>query len=628
MNLHDGFVLGEWEVRPREGRLLRGDTEVKVRPKAMDVLCVLAEAEGQAVDRDTLLSRAWGRTAVSDEPLTSTIGELRRLLGERQGERRYIETIPKRGYRLLLNPEPLPDAPQAAAPLPAAPPLAEPVTRLPPKGQRDWRRPAALVLVLIVVVYAVQRLTPTPEPAPAERTIAVLPFDNLSAEPEQEYFADGLSEELMTLLTRIPELRVAARGSSFAFRGQPLDVREIARRLQVAHVITGSVRRLGERVRVNAQLVSATDGYQLWSETYDRTVDDIFAIQDEIAAEVVAQLSLRLLDGSPRARETDPRAYTLHLQARHVARQHTADGLHRAAELYREALDIDPDYLPAWNELSVVYANLAGIGELPRGQGLLLAREAALRALAIDPDSAQALDRLGWLALYEGNDLAEAARLYRRALALQPNDVGIRSNAAVLAVGLGQVQRAITLLEEGAVRDPVSAVAHSNLANAYYLAGRLDAARQSLERALTLSPGYAGANYRLMRVLLLQDDEESARAAAAAEVFPAARLLAEALMHHVDGREADADAALAAVVEAYGDLAAGNIAEVAAYRGRVDEAFDYLERELTANGPSAFLEYRWSPMLASLTGDPRWPALLERAGYAEHQLAAVDFQVD
>jgi TolB-like protein/DNA-binding winged helix-turn-helix (wHTH) protein/thioredoxin-like negative regulator of GroEL len=642
MDLRDGFILGDWEVRPKEGRLLRSGEVVRVRAKAMDVLCVLAEAEGQAVDRDTLLNRVWGPNAVSDEPLTSTIGELRRLVGERQGAHRYIETIPKRGYRLLLPAVPTtevpraeePAAPQPAEaipvpPLPAAPGAATaPATRLPPRVHRDWRRLAALALAVIVVIYAVPRLTLAPEPTPAELTIAVLPFDNLSAEPEQDYFADGLSEELMKLLTRIPELRVAARGSSFAFRGQALDVREVARHLQVAHVITGSVRRLGERVRVSAQLVSASDGYQLWSETYDRTLDDIFAIQDEIAAEVVGQLSLRLLDGSPRARETEPRAYTLHLQARHVARQHTADSLHRAVDLYREALAIDPDYVPAWTELSVVYANLAGIGELSRAEGHQLARDAALRGLAIDPNSAQALDRLGWLALYERNDLAEAAHHYRHALALQPHDSSIRSNAAVLAVGLGQLERAVALLEEGAVRDPVSAVAHSNLANAYYLAGRLDAARQSLQRALTLSPDYAGANYRLVRILLQEGDVEGARAAATAEAFPAGRLLAMALVHHVDGREADADAAIAALVAEHGDRAAGNVAEVAAFRGRIDEAFDYLERELAANGASGFLEYRWNPLLAPLHGDPRWGALLSRAGYADDQLAAVEFHVD
>jgi tetratricopeptide (TPR) repeat protein len=276
----------------------------------------------------------------------------------------------------------------------------------------------------------------------------------------------------------------------------------------------------------------------------------------------------------------------------------------------------------------VVYANLAGISELPREEGMRLSREAALRALAIDPESAHAHDRLGWLALYEHSDLEEAARHYSRALALEPHDVGVRSNAAVLAVGLGQLEHAVALLEEGAERDPVSAVAHSNLASAYYLAGDLDAARQSLERTLTLSPGYAGAGYRLTRILLLQGDVEAARAAAEAEAFPAAQLLAMALLHHVDARDDEADAAIAALVTEYGDRAAANIAEVAAFRGRRDEAFDYLERELAANGAAAFLEHRWSPLLEPLHGDPRWGDLLARAGFADHQIAAVEFRVD
>jgi TolB-like protein/DNA-binding winged helix-turn-helix (wHTH) protein/Tfp pilus assembly protein PilF len=645
MDLRDGFVLDGCEVRPREGRLVRAGESVRLRPKAMDVLCVLAEAGGQAVDRDTLLSRVWGRTAVSDEPLTSTIGELRRLLGERQGERRYIETIPKRGYRLLVEVTPLddavaevdaappaaeaamPDAARGAQALPAAAP-ASASTRLPPVSRRDWRGVVAFTLVLILALYAIDRLLLSPVVVPPQRSIAVLPFDNLSAQPEQDYFADGLSEELMSLLTRIPELRVAARGSSFAFRGQSLDTREVAERLQVAHLLTGSVRRLGNRVRVTAQLVDAGQGYQLWSATYDRTLDDIFAIQEEIATEVVAQLSLRLLDGAPRARETEPQAYTLYLQARHVAEQHTAAGMHQAVGLYRQALAIDPAYLPAWNELAGVYANLAGIGELERDEAFRLAREAAHRALAVDADYAPALDRLGWLALYQDNDLVEAARLYGRALRLEPNNATIRSNAAVLAIGLGRLPRAIEMLEDGARRDPISAIAHSNLASAYYLAGRLDAAAASLDKTLTLSPDYTGARYRLARIRLLQGDVAAAQTATESEPLPAGRLLGLALVHHALGDEDASESALQELLAMWGDRAAGNVAEAYAWRGEVDLAFHWLTRELQVNGASGFLEYRWNPMLEPLHRDPRWTGLLRRAGFDDVSLAAIDFPPD
>jgi TolB-like protein/DNA-binding winged helix-turn-helix (wHTH) protein/Tfp pilus assembly protein PilF len=646
MDLTDGFRIGDWDVLPREGRIVRAsDGESRrTRRKAMDVLCTLAGHGGQVVERDDLLSAVWGRTAVTDEPLTSTIGELRRLLGERQGqERRYIETIPKRGYRLLPEVVPVPaaatdsaqpDSSSAEGATASEERLAPPVqggepaatfTRLAPAVRLDWKALAALVLVLAVAVFAVQRFTARHEAAVPERSIAVLPFEDLSPAGNQDYFADGLAEELISLLTRLPALRVAARNSAFAFRGQNLDAAQIAERLKVAHVLTGSVQRMGEQVRVTAQLVDARAGYQLWSDTYDRTLDDIFAIQDEIAGEVTRQLSLKLLGNTLMVRETDTHAYTLYLQARHVGRQHTGDGLERAAELYREALAIDPQYLPAWDGLAGVYFNMTGFALLPQEEGYRLAREAAIKALAIDPDYAPAHDRLGWLALHQDNNLQAAAGHYQRALALEPDNDVILSNAAVLALALGRLDDAIILFETSAVADPVAATSHANLANAYLLARRYPEAERSIRNALTLSPQYAAGQYRLGRVLLAQGNLDGARAAIEAEPLEAARLLGRALLSSAEGRFEESDAALAELKATYGDRAAGNYAQVYAHRGEIDSAFEWLDVEYRTNGAGGFVEYRWDPLFDTLRDDPRWPALLQRIGFDEAELAAVAF---
>ena len=639
MQLRDGFSIGDWNVLPREGRILRGDASTRVRPKAMDVLCVLAASQGRVVERDTILSEVWGRTAVTDEPLTATVGELRRLLGEGQGGRRYIETIPKRGYRLLPEVSPLqgpqdgaphvveaPGAGVGAAPEPASagPGVSRAPARQHPVVRWDWKvLPAALLIGLALVVAVREVRTPADDVIP----IAVLPFHDTSDDGGQAYFADGLSEELMSLLTRIPRLRVAARDSSFAFHERDQDIREVAERLNVAHVLTGSVRRAGDRIRVIAQLVDARTGYQLWSDTYEKTLDDVFAIQDDIAGKVVGRLSVQLLGDAPVVRETDPRAYTLHLQARHVARQHTAEGFARAAELYRQVLEIDPEYLPAWTELAGVYFNMDGLALLPHGEGMRLARDAAFRALAVDPDYAPAHDRLGWIALHHDNDLTGAASHYRRALALAPADETVRSNAAVLAVGLGRLDEAILLLEESVARDPVSPVAHGNLANAYLLAGRLDAAERSVRRALTLSPRFAGGHYRLGRVLLAKGDPAGALAAVEEEPLDGARLLGLALAHQSLGAAARSEAALEALKELWGDRAAGNYAQAHALRGEIDLAFGWLERELEINGASAFMEYQWDPLFGALASDPRWDVLLERAGYSRAQRERIEFAV-
>jgi len=630
MNLSNGFRIGDWDVLPLEGRIVRaanGHSETRrVRRKAMDVLCAIAAQPGQVVERDDLLAAVWGRTAVTDEPLTSTIGELRRLLGEIPGERRYIETIPKRGYRLLAAVEPLATAPQVPpAAAESVGQSAAPAARRPPIARFDWKVLVAVPLVLAAVLFAWQRLSePDAVPIPDD-SIAVLPFEDLSPQGNQDYFAEGLAEELITLLTRVPALRVAARNSAFSFRGGNLAVEQIAERLKVAHVLTGSVQRSGNQVRVTAQLVDARAGYQLWSDVYDRTLDDIFAIQDDIAGQVMEQLRLQLLGGELSVRETDPRAYTLYLQARHVGRQHTREGLERAAELYRQALAIDDQYLPAWNELAGVYFNLTGIAEIPRDEGFRLAREAAFKALAVDPAYAPAYDRLGWLAMYQDNDLRAAAEHYRRALELEPGNDAILSNAAVLAVALGRLDDAIALLRAGALRDPVSAVAHANLANAYLLARRYPEAERSIRSALMLSPQYAGAHYRLARVLLAQGDLEGARQALAAEPLEAGQWLGQALIHNAEGRIATSDAALARLERRFGNRAAGNLAQVYAHRGDIERAFEWLEEEYAANGAGGFLEFRWDPLLDPLRGDPRWAALLERMGFGEAELGDVPF---
>lgn len=651
MDLSDGFRIGDWRVLPREGRILSvGDGEFRrVRPKAMDVLRVLAAHSGQVVERDDLLSEVWGRTAVTDEPLTATIGELRRLLGERQGEdRRYIETIPKRGYRLLAEVIPLPDAPadSDAAPAGANPSAAQaaaadmraadvaattrasestPSTRRAPSMTLDWKAFLAIALALAVAAFAFQHFTrPGQTPVP-ERSIAVLPFEDLSPNRNQDYFADGLAEELISLLTSLPSLKVAARNSAFSFRGQTLGTDEIAARLKVAHVLTGSVQRMGDQVRVTAQLVDARAGYQLWSETYDRTLDDIFAIQDEIAGQVTRELRLQLLGGAFKVRETDARAYSLYLQARHIGRQHTRESLERAVELYRQALAIDPEYLPAWNELAGVYFNLVGYVLIPQDQGYGLAREAASRALAIDPDYAPAHDRLGWLALYEDNDLTAAAEHYRQALSLEPANFAIRSNAALLALALGRLDEAIALFEDSVARDPVAPASHANLANAYLLDRRYPEAELSIRNTLMLSPQYAGAHYRLGRILLARGDFDAAREAIQTEPLEAGGLLGRAMLANVEDRPDDSQAALAELHALYGDQAAGNIAGVYAHRGDIDAAFEWLDTEYRSNGAAGFLEYRWDPLFDPLRGDPRWAALLERIGFGAAEVAAIEF---
>src|SRR4030095_9769425 len=235
-----------------------------------------------------------------------------------------------------------------------------------------WAAVAIGLLVLGAVVAAfmiVSRKPTTSLAAISEKSIAVLPFVDMSAGKDQEYFSDGISEELLNLLAKIPQLQVTARTSSFAFKGKETGIPEIARTLHVAHVLEGSVRKAGNSVRITAQLIKAGTNTHLWSQTYDRKLDDIFAIQDEIAADVVKQLKVTLLGSAPKARTTDPEAYSLYLQAVQLGRQFTAEAFQQSDALFRKVLAIDPRYAPAWAGLARNFNNETGQGLLPGKEG-------------------------------------------------------------------------------------------------------------------------------------------------------------------------------------------------------------------------------------------------------------------
>src|SRR5213082_3233056 len=349
-----------------------------------------------------------------------------------------------------------------------------------------------LVLGAIVVAFMIVSRRPTTSlTAIPEKSIAVLPLVDMSAGKDQEYFSDGISEELLNLLAKIPQLQVTARTSSFAFKGKETGIPEIARTLHVAHVLEGSVRKAGNSVRITAQLIKAGTDTHLWSQTYDRKLDDIFAIQDEIAADVVKQLKVTLLGAAPKARATDPEAYALYLQAVQLGRPFTAEAFQQSEALYRKVLAIDPRYAPAWYGLARNFTNETGQGLLPGKEGFAQARQAAVRALAIDPDYAPAHAQLGWIAMYGDSDLVGAAQHFRRALALDPADLDVLRNSVMLIAALGRLDESLALNQALVRRDPVNVNTLFNLGLFQRRAGRLDAAIAS-QRTVLSSP-LAGA---------------------------------------------------------------------------------------------------------------------------------------
>ncbi|HET7064508.1 MAG TPA: tetratricopeptide repeat protein [Rudaea sp.] len=464
----------------------------------------------------------------------------------------------------------------------------------------------------------------------AEHSIAVLPFVNMSSDKEQEYFSDGISEELLNLLAKIPQLQVTARTSSFAFKGKETGIPEIARTLHVAHVLEGSVRKSGNAVRITAQLIRAGSDTHLWSQTYDRKLDDIFAIQDEIAADVVKQLKvtfkLTLLGTAPTVRTTDPEAYALYLQAVQLGRRNTAEAFQQSDALYRKVLATDSRYAPAWVGLAANLVHEVSQGLISVQVGFERAREAAMKAVTVDPDFAPAHARLGFIAMFGDNDLAGAAQHLQRALALDPTDPDVLRNCAALVGALGRLDEALALDEAVVRRDPVNVSALSNLGLHQRMAGRFDAAIRSVRTVLNLSPDGGGAHYDIANSLLLKGDAQGALAEIAHETSEMWKMVGLPMAYHALGRKADSDAAQAALIAKYEKEAPYNIACVYAYRGDADQSFEWLDKAVRYDDPGLG-ELVTENLFGNIHADPRWVAFLRKLGKAPDQLAKIEFEV-
>jgi TolB-like protein/cytochrome c-type biogenesis protein CcmH/NrfG len=458
-------------------------------------------------------------------------------------------------------------------------------------------------------------------------SIAVLPMVNMSEDKANEFFSDGISEELLNLLAKVPRLRVIARTSSFSFKGKDTSIPDIARVLHVASVLEGSVRKSGDKVRITAQLIRSSDGSHLWSETYDRKLDDIFKVQDEIAAAVVAQLKIKLLGAAPTAKPVDPRIYPLILQGQALLDQQTVVGRTQAIEAYRKALKIAPDEARAWAGLSRAYLNQVIFAETSAKEGAPAAREAANKALAIDPGNQTALALLGRLAAEIDFDLPAGARYYQRALELEPGSLMVLNAAGLMLAFTGRMDEALALLEYRVAHDPANPTAYNNLASVQSNARRWDAAIDSFRTAIRLSPEYPGAHAGISTVLLLgKHDATGALKECEAEQTESQREPCAALALHALGHKKDADAALQAFVDKYANDQPSFTADIYAFRGDADAAFAWLNRAVTSKDPNVSGALT-DPLLDSLHGDPRWIPFLRTIGFAPEQLAKIEFKV-
>lgn len=486
-------------------------------------------------------------------------------------------------------------------------------TKLSGKGKRVtarwlWLFTAALLIALIAGIIYWNFFSTTPV---IDKSIAVLPFVDMSANRDQEYFGDGLSEELLNELAQIPDLKVIARTSSFSFKGSKVDMRVIGEKLGVAHVLEGSVRKDKNKIRITAQLIRTADGIHLWSGTYDRDIDDIFKVQDEIAQAVVSQLVSTILEVNHQQHNGNPEAFNLMLQGKYFAAIGSTDGYLKALEFFNKAYALEPDNAKISALLSDVYANLSNTSYYSTNEGYVKAKLAADRAIKLDNQLSDGWLAIGRLKQKYDQDWEGAAADYDRAYKLDPENSAVIHRKASLLRSLGKYEEAILLFQKLIKIDPVNTRAFSSLGITYMNARHFEEAKREFHYLLELSPDYQFAHAALSSIYLFQGKPDSALLQIRMEPDSGWNAAYRSLIEYELGNRQLAEKEFQEFIATGGHDWAYQIAENYAWRGNADQAFYWLNRAFDQHD-GGLDEILGNPFLDGIRSDPRFKAFLKK----------------
>ncbi len=445
-----------------------------------------------------------------------------------------------------------------------------------------------------------------------DKSIAVLPFLNMSNDKEQEYLSDGLSEELLNLLAKVPRLKVIARTSSFAFKGKNEDIRTISEKLGVGYILEGSLRKSGNKLRISVQLIKTTDGSHLWSQTYDRVMDDIFIIQDEVAAAVVKELKLKL---SPAAQHGSSKsniaAYNLILQGNYFYDKLDKENLQKSVDFYRQALAIDSTDAKAWAYLANSLSRMAWNNDIDQLTGYEEAREAALKAIAFDANTAAGHRALGAIKFYHDFDWRGAKEEFEKALNIELNNAEVLSVYSVWHQAMGDYTTAISLTKEALSNDPLKPLYYRVYGGNLTYVSRLEDAIAMFRKGLELNPHSLGENYLIGRNYILMGKPEKALAFFSNEPFEMSKQMGYNLYYHATGRKKEANEALVNFINKYHEVWPYNIAVIYGFRGDKNNTINWLEKAFNQKDTRLVL-IKNDPLLKSVWNDPRYISLLKK----------------
>ena len=642
------YRFGPYVLDPQRRTLYCDKSPVPLTPKAFDVLLFLAQNPNRLITKGELLQAVWGDTFVEEANLTQYISHLRKALGGNSENSRLIVTISRKGYQFTADVAlaETPDvtkrdtgqvppsgvstpgiAVEAKAGNQNSPPEATNVLESPKvyaairKPGSRWRLAAVLGSVAVVLLVAgyisSRRFSSAPPPRSEKIMLAVLPFQNLTGDPKQEYLADGLTEEMIAQLSRLhPEqLGVIARTSVMGYKHGDQRLDQIGRDLSVQYVLENSLRGSGDHLRVTVQLLQVKDQSHLWAQDYDYRPRDILSLEDDVAKSVAREIQMCLTPQQQadltRARPVNAEAFDAYMEGRFFLDRESAGDLNRAVSYYEQAIQLDSSYALAWVGLSRALFRQADRGSVPLREGRRQAREAVQQALALDPNLAEAHAQIGQIKRQADWDWTGANASLQRALELDPGNSAVLNLAAGLALSRGRFEEAVELDRRAIALDPLNAAIRGSLAEICGIMGRQEEAEVNFKKVLELDPDLPPNHEGLGLVYLAQGRVQDALAEIEREQMGMWRLQGQAVASYALGRKKESDTALSELIAKYQSQSAFLIAEVYSFRKEPDQAFEWLDRAYVQHD-SGVPETKSSTLLQNLRGDPRYMAFLKK----------------
>jgi TolB-like protein/DNA-binding winged helix-turn-helix (wHTH) protein/Flp pilus assembly protein TadD len=626
------YRFGVFELDLRREEFCKQGRTIRLQDQPRQVLAALLQRPGEVITRAELRERLWpGDTFVDFEHgLNTAVNRLREALGDAAGNPRFIETVPRRGYRFIApvevvsEPEPVLPEPEAVG--------HERLPADPAAPRKHWWLAIVIAVTLLALgtVYLISQDTIPWRHVPPSRgrmMLAVLPFENLSGDPDQEHFSDGLTEEMMTQLGQLQpdRLGVIARTSALRYKQTPKEPAQIGRELGVSYLVGGSVRRAGGRVRITAKLIQVSDQTHLWAKTYEGDLRDVLTLQRQVATTIAEEIEIKLTPPQARLRAPapiDPDVYEVYLRGRYFWNRRTRDGLRKAIDYFQQVIRAEPRYALAYVGLADCYNLLADYGAVAPKEAIPAAKAAALKALEIEERLAEAHASLGWARLVYDWDWSGAEREFRRSLELNPGYASAHQWYAYHLRTLGRHEEALAEARQAQQLDPLSLIIHAIIGWHYYLGRDYDRAIGQFRKTIEMDPNFARVHSYLgwaylQKGMHSQAIEELQKARALFGENPA-RLAELAYAYAVAGRTTDARKALEELnqLSKRTYIASDLMAHIYAGLQETERALDYLERTYQERAVKLVL-LKVDPRFDPVRAHPRFAELVRRVGFPE-----------